>query len=115
MVICVQKSTNKFLEAQSKPAAGTLIENMVRAGYDRSDLEEKVISASEFAALMSVLPEVRAKNEKEAKRKQDFIDALPSWQQVADAIDGVTTIAGLKVVVKKLARVVYWLARNKVD
>ena len=33
-------------------------------------------------------------------------------QEVSDAIDGVSTIAGLKVVVKKLARVVYWMAKN---
>jgi hypothetical protein len=48
-------------------------------------------------------------------KQQALIDNLPSWQQVSDAIDSATTIAALKVIVKKIARVVYWLAKNKED
>lgn len=46
------------------------------------------------------------------QKEKDIVDNLPTWQQVSDAIDAVSTIAGLKVVVKKIARVVYWLAKN---
>jgi hypothetical protein len=48
-----------------------------------------------------------------AAKHQALIDNLPSWQQVSDAIDSATTIAALKVIVKKIARVVYWIAKNK--
>lgn len=61
-----------------------------------------------------------------AAKAQAIIDNLPAWQPVSDALDGIkadaqaaTTIAALKVViigliifVKKLARVLYWLAKD---
>ena len=50
-----------------------------------------------------------------AAKAQALINNLPTWQEVADAIDAVTTIGGLKVVVKKIARVVYWLAKDRAD
>ena len=40
-------------------------------------------------------------------KAQAIIDNLPDWQQVSNAIDSATTIAALKVITKKLARVVY--------
>jgi len=64
-------------------------------------------------------PDIIAAREAEesriAAKAQAFIDNLPSWSEISAAIDGVSTIAGLKVVVKKLARVVYWLAKDKAD
>ena len=45
-------------------------------------------------------------------KEQAFADNLPSWQVISDAIDGATTIAQLKVIIKKMARVLYWIARN---
>jgi hypothetical protein len=62
--------------------------------------------------LVSKTAEELAQEAAIAQRAQDIIDGLPTWQRVSDAIDAVSTIAGLKVVVKKLARVVYWLAKN---
>lgn len=47
-----------------------------------------------------------------AQRQQDIVDNLPDWQTVSDSIDNATTIAAMKIIVKKLARVVYWLAKN---
>jgi hypothetical protein len=49
----------------------------------------------------------------EATKAQAISDNLPSWTEVDDAITAATTIATLKVIVRKLARVVYWLAKNK--
>ena len=45
---------------------------------------------------------------RQAAKAQAYIDGLPSWQTVSDALDGITTIAGIKVFLKKLSRVVYW-------
>lgn len=50
-----------------------------------------------------------------AAKARALIDNLPTWAEVEAAIDGVSTIAGLKVVVKKIARVVCWLAKDKAD
>lgn len=115
MLICVVKATNKLIEAQSNASAGVLIKNAVRAGYKEADIEEKEIVDS---ALINYIrtPEViameEAKTQAETAKLQAITDNLPSWTEVEAAIDGVTTIAGLKVVVKRLARVVYWLAKN---
>ncbi|MCK5610307.1 hypothetical protein KAR91_51015 [Candidatus Pacearchaeota archaeon] len=46
------------------------------------------------------------------QKQQDIIDNLPSWQTVSDSIDNAMTIAAMKIIVKKLARIVYWLAKN---
>ena len=114
MRICLVKATQKLLEAQSLAAEGTLLQNAVNAGYNISDIEEKVVTDAEFATLL-MTPDVIAAEAAQAQKAADIVDSLPTWQQVSNAIDEVSTIAGLKVVVKKLARVVYWLAKNKVD
>lgn len=49
------------------------------------------------------------------QRVDDIGDNLPNWNQVSASIDNATSVAGLKIIVKKLARVVYWLAKNKKD
>lgn len=51
----------------------------------------------------------------EAAKLQAITDGLPSWAAVEAAIDGVTTIAGIKVILKKLARVLYLTVKNKED
>jgi hypothetical protein len=38
---------------------------------------------------------------------------LPSWQEIDDAITNATTIAALKVIIRRMARVVYLMAKNK--
>jgi hypothetical protein len=45
-------------------------------------------------------------------KNQSIADNLPSWQNVSDAIDAANTLAKLQAIVKKLARVTYWLAKN---
>jgi hypothetical protein len=44
---------------------------------------------------------------------QDIVDNLPSWAEIDAAITSATTITALKVIVRKMARVVYWLAKNR--
>jgi hypothetical protein len=40
-------------------------------------------------------------------------DNLPSWDKVSTTVDNIANLADAKVFLKKLARVVYWLAHNK--
>ena len=51
----------------------------------------------------------------QAEKAQDYIDNLPSWSAVSTAVDNITTIAGTKAFLKKLARVVYWDVKNSKD
>jgi len=48
-------------------------------------------------------------------KAQSIVDNLPSWQAVSDAIDAAATLAACKIILKKLARVVCWIAKNKAD
>jgi hypothetical protein len=112
MIVCVVKETQKLIEAQSYARPGTLIYNAIRSGYNKDDIEEKIVSDVEFAIIMRT-PDVIAAEEAAAQRKADIEESIPSWQQVSDAIDSATTIAACKIILKKLARVVYWLAKNK--
>ena len=48
----------------------------------------------------------------EAAKMQALVDNLPSWSQVDEAITAIGSLADAKVFIRKLARVVYWLAKN---
>ena len=54
-----------------------------------------------------------ARDAAKAKKAQDIADALPAWADVEAAVEAADTAAKLRVIVKKLARVVYWLAKDK--
>ena len=60
-------------------------------------------------------PTVAARLAREAlqsQRIQEIIDNLPSWSQVSNYVDRIGNLAEAKGFLKKLARVVYWLAKN---
>ena len=60
-------------------------------------------------------PTVAARLAREAlqsQRIQEIIDNLPSWKQVSNYVDKIGNLAEAKGFLKKLARVVYWLAKN---
>jgi hypothetical protein len=90
-------------------------------GIKPHELETRPIPS--LADLEAVWPQIEAERiaaeQAEAARieakAQALIDNLPTWQAVSDAIDAATTIAACKVILKKLARVVYWLAKDKAD
>jgi hypothetical protein len=42
-------------------------------------------------------------------------DNLPDWATVETAVDNIGSLADAKTFIKKLARVVYWLVKNKAD
>lgn len=48
----------------------------------------------------------------QSQRIQEIIDNLPSWKQVSNYVDKIGNLAEAKGFLKKLARVVYWLAKN---
>ena len=122
MRICIHRATNRILEMQSAATAGTLIGNAVNAGYAETDLDEREVDEAGYAAAIAEDPvavaEVQAQEalrlEQEAKA-QAILDNLPSWTAVEAAITNATTLAACKVVLLKLARVVYWLAKNRAD
>lgn len=49
---------------------------------------------------------------KATAKAQSITDNFPSWKAVSDVIDAATTLVAMKVIVKKMARVVYWLAKG---
>ena len=51
----------------------------------------------------------------EAAKQAAIIDNFPSWVQIETVINNITDLAGAKAFLLKLARVVYWLARNSND
>jgi len=51
----------------------------------------------------------------QAQRVQELVGNLPSWLQVSKAVDNISNLADAKAFLKKLARVVYWLAKNTAD
>lgn len=86
-----------------------------------NELETRPIPT--LAELAAVWPQIeadriateQAETQRVEAKAQAFLDNLPSWQEVSDAIDAATTIAACKVILKRLARVVYWLARDRAD
>lgn len=99
-----------------------VLKNAENAGYLASDIEEREVDWAGYMAALAADPaeiarvhelaDIKAAKELKAKA---IVDNLPSWAAVKTAIEGATTIAALRVIVLKLARVVYWLARDKAD
>ena len=50
-----------------------------------------------------------------AQQASDISANLPSWVQVSTAVDNIANLADAKAFIKKLSRVVYWLAKNTSD
>jgi hypothetical protein len=48
-------------------------------------------------------------------KAQALVDNLPSWVQVSTAVDNISNLADAKVFIKKLARITYWLAKDKAE
>lgn len=119
MRICIVKATKRVIEMQSHATEGTLISNALNAGYTADQIEERVVDMAGYASALAEDPvwsaeqaAQQAQTDFESTKLKEIASNLPAWQQVYDAIDGVSTIAGLKVVLKKIARIVYLLAKN---
>lgn len=75
---------------------------------------EPDIDMTSYDAVKGQIESKKVAKEAEILQKEtDFNNNLPTWQQVSGEIDGITALAGAKIVLKKIARVVYWLAKNQ--
>lgn len=46
-------------------------------------------------------------------KQESIMGNLPSWTQVSTAVDNISNLAEAKKFLKKLSRVVYWLAKDQ--
>lgn len=75
---------------------------------------EPDINISGYEAVKRQIDLERDAKEAEILQKQtDINNNLPTWQQISDEIDGISSLTGMKIALKKIARVVYWLAKNQ--
>jgi len=99
----------EWVAAGNKPvieAAGRFLS--VVDGKLAVDPSKATILATEEAARL-------AEEKRIADKLKAITDNLPSWTQVDAAITAIGTLADAKVFIRKLARVVYWLAKDKAD
>ena len=52
---------------------------------------------------------------KEAYKRKQIEERMPSWVAVSDAVDAAFTNTAQRTLIKRLCRVVYWLAKNRED
>lgn len=52
---------------------------------------------------------------KEVYKRQQIEERMPSWVAVSDAVDAAFTNTAQRTLIKRLCRVVYWLAKNRED
>lgn len=67
---------------------------------------------AEKAKLLGLDTQEAAQLAVQAAKVQAIIDNLPSWAAVSAAIDAATTVLKLQAIVKKMARVIYWIAKS---
>jgi hypothetical protein len=99
---------------------------LVPGNYPVWDGAQWIVDPVQWAAEQANAEAVLAYQAFEAAKKAAIIDTMPTWSAVSDKYDtmltdleAATTIAAMKVIFatliktsKKVARVVYWLARN---
>ena len=54
-----------------------------------------------------------AEEARQAAKAQAIIDNLPTWAEVDQAVTNISNLADAKAFIRKLARIVYWLAKDK--
>jgi adenylosuccinate synthase len=96
---------------------------VIENGYDSliwmDDIQTKPSLAEiEAAYLVIQAEELAIKQAEQAKidaRVQAVVANLPSWSQVNAAVTAISSLADAKAFIRKLARVVYWLAKDSAD
>ena len=56
-----------------------------------------------------------AEEARKAAKAQAFLDNLPSWAQVDQAVTNISDLPSAKAFIRKLARCVYWDVKDKAD
>ena len=81
---------------------------------NRAIVEDVITNYSTLEA--QYLADIAAAKQAEAARiaakAQAIVDNLPSWSQVSASCDAISNLAEAKVFIKKLTRIVYWLAKD---
>ena len=127
--LCIHKATKKIIEMQSggddrpdlmESRLNTLKLNALNARYNEADIEVKWVTDAEYAEAIEQDPVTIANKQKEqseqariAAKAEAILTNLPTWAQVSTAVDNISSLAEAKVFIKKLARIVYWLAKDK--
>ena len=106
-----------YLEQHRQNNLNIMIQNAVNCGANAEEVEAKFVTEEEYSVIYAeaTRPEREAREAIITARAQDIASALPTWAQAEAAIDGVSNLAEAKAILKKLARVVYWLAKNAED
>jgi hypothetical protein len=102
-----ERAIRKAIKAQ--------VESYLAAEYDAPpDLSGLVGKEIPFADLP--LPPTQEEISAEAvrqKKAQDIANSLPAWATVKAAIEGADTFSKVGAIMLKMARPLYWLARNQ--
>ncbi len=116
--VIILKSTGKLIMSQSGIAnPEVMAKNAVSSGFKIEDVEIKVVEDEVWEELYLLTTKAErdyATNINSAKLS-DLNSALPDWATVETNIRAVASLADAKAILLKLARVVYWLAKNKAD
>jgi len=78
---------------------------------DKTQSKIDTYDAEQAAAQAAIL----AEQERIAQKAKDISTNLPSWSEISTSIDNASTIVAMRVIVKNMARVVYWLAKDKAE
>lgn len=115
MRVCTEKTTGKLIESQSggdtQDHLKTLIDNAVRAGYDIDDIEARFVDEDEFRGMIAALPPTEQQLIL-MQKEMEIESNIPTWDIVESSIENIGSLADAKVFLKRLSRVVYWLAKN---
>lgn len=129
-IVISKKATDKFIlevpvvafsesEAIRKVKVGSVLQEL---GLTRNDVDffikitGNIYEGKTFSSVLSETPTLTASEvaaaHAPAQKAQAIIDNLPSWSHVSTAVDNIANLADAKAYLKKLSRVVYWLAKD---
>lgn len=84
MRVCIRKIDSKLIEFQSgvdTHGRKVLEENAIGAGYDKNEIQEKEVTAEEYAAIVALQP-VPKKPVKKMKLKHPVTNEIIEWEVV---------------------------------
>lgn len=121
MIICRIIATKRIIEMQSNATLGLLTQNaLVAFGLSPEEVEEIEVDQAGYEAALAedpiVIAHEQAENDEQDKANrvlQEVLDKLPSWNAVDTAVTNIANLTDAKVFIRKLARVVYLLAKNE--
>lgn len=98
--------------------------NEIRCGIYREQFKDAIFTQNEGETALQAWQRIEAAGEDvkyswvdsfalaDVTRHNDINMNLPSWSQVDTAITNIANLTDTKAIIRKLARVVYWLAKN---